>query len=309
MPLRLEGLEVVLTGGFATLGRAEARALLSSAGARVVDSVSPGTDLVFYGGPGAGKLIEAEVLGVPAWSERAMLDALGVLPPVEVEGPLSDFAGRWGRMVGELRVDPRVHLLNAHLGLPASEEELDRIEARALAPLPLALRNLYRQANGATLAWCARGAENPGLLNGPLTPERVMELGVPMGGCVCLLPLEDLFSDDTPISWGDDAPTIRLGERELDASRFHAALRVFDSFSMQRVMAIWLERRTGEHEVVMGDEYGARFTHSRRTDVECYIKAILDTRGAVDVRRVMFQSDADGLARDRIIWPQPHTQF
>ena len=71
-----EGKKVVVTGTLTKLKRAEAKALLTAAGAKVSGSVSSKTDYLIVGADAGSKLDKAVELGVPVLSE-AVLDALG----------------------------------------------------------------------------------------------------------------------------------------------------------------------------------------------------------------------------------------
>jgi NAD-dependent DNA ligase len=77
MALDVRGKTVVLTGTFSGLDRREASAALAAAGARVTESVSANTDMVFAGVAAGSKLARAEALGVPVHDEEALLAALG----------------------------------------------------------------------------------------------------------------------------------------------------------------------------------------------------------------------------------------
>lgn len=71
------GKTVVLTGTFARLTRAEAKARLIAQGAKVAGSVSAKTEYVVAGTEAGSKLKNAEALGVPVLSEEAFLAHLG----------------------------------------------------------------------------------------------------------------------------------------------------------------------------------------------------------------------------------------
>lgn len=71
-----EGKTVVVTGTLTKLKRAEAKALLTAAGAKVTGSVSSKTDYLIVGEDAGSKLTKALDLGVPVLSET-VLDALG----------------------------------------------------------------------------------------------------------------------------------------------------------------------------------------------------------------------------------------
>lgn len=68
----LTGKNVVLTGKFATLKRAEAEAALTSLGARVSDSISKSTDILFAGDRAGSKLARAAQLGVAVHDEATL---------------------------------------------------------------------------------------------------------------------------------------------------------------------------------------------------------------------------------------------
>lgn len=78
----IKGKTVVLTGEFRKLKRAEGREKLAKLGARVTDSVSSKTDLVFAGADAGSKLDKAHALGIRVLDEAALLALLaGKAPP------------------------------------------------------------------------------------------------------------------------------------------------------------------------------------------------------------------------------------
>src|SRR4051794_39511540 len=68
----LHGRTVVLTGTFTGLSRAEAKRGLEALGARVSDSVSSKTDLVFVGTGAGGDADAAVARGVPVYDEAVL---------------------------------------------------------------------------------------------------------------------------------------------------------------------------------------------------------------------------------------------
>ena len=74
----LSGKTVVFTGTLQTMGRAEAKALAESLGAKVAGSVSKKTDYVVVGADAGSKAAKAQELGVTTLSEEAWRDLAGV---------------------------------------------------------------------------------------------------------------------------------------------------------------------------------------------------------------------------------------
>jgi NAD-dependent DNA ligase len=78
------GLQVVLTGGLASMSRDEAGAKLEALGAKIAGSVSKKTSLVVAGEAAGSKLAKAQELGIEIWDEAQLLAFLtqhGVLEP------------------------------------------------------------------------------------------------------------------------------------------------------------------------------------------------------------------------------------
>jgi len=71
------GKTVVITGGFESMSRDEAREALKEAGAKVTDSVSKKTDLVVVGENPGSKFDKAVSLGIPTADEKELLRLLG----------------------------------------------------------------------------------------------------------------------------------------------------------------------------------------------------------------------------------------
>ncbi len=71
-----EGKTIVLTGTFVTMKRAEAKTVLTDAGAKVSGSVSSNTDLLIHGEKAGSKLTKAKNLGVELMTEHEMVALL-----------------------------------------------------------------------------------------------------------------------------------------------------------------------------------------------------------------------------------------
>jgi len=72
------GKRIVLTGTLDGFERTELKEMLESLGARVTGSVSKKTDLVIAGESPGSKLDQARTLGIEAWDESALIEALPV---------------------------------------------------------------------------------------------------------------------------------------------------------------------------------------------------------------------------------------
>ena len=72
----LTGKTVVLTGTLSTMTRDEAKAHLSSLGAKVTGSVSKATDIVIVGKNPGSKIKRAVALGITIWDEAEFLNAV-----------------------------------------------------------------------------------------------------------------------------------------------------------------------------------------------------------------------------------------
>jgi DNA ligase (NAD+) len=74
--LPLSGKTFVLTGTLASMSRDEAKSRLEALGAKVAGSVSKKTDCVVAGEEAGSKLIRAQELNVPVWSETELIQQL-----------------------------------------------------------------------------------------------------------------------------------------------------------------------------------------------------------------------------------------
>jgi DNA ligase (NAD+) len=71
--LPLTGQTCVITGTLSSMGRADAKVILQSLGAKVAGSVSAKTHFLVAGEKAGSKLTKANELGVTVWDEDAML--------------------------------------------------------------------------------------------------------------------------------------------------------------------------------------------------------------------------------------------
>ena len=69
----IDGVNVVLTGGLASMSRDEAGAKLEALGAKVSGSVSKKTGIVIAGEAAGSKLAKAQELGIEIWDEAKLL--------------------------------------------------------------------------------------------------------------------------------------------------------------------------------------------------------------------------------------------
>lgn len=105
------GKTVVLTGKFATLKRAEAEAALTALGAKVSDSISRTTDVLFAGDKAGAKLAKATQLGITIHDEATLAALLAGAQPApappppdaaasSIVTPVSAFAGKSVALTG-----------------------------------------------------------------------------------------------------------------------------------------------------------------------------------------------------------------
>ena len=71
-----EGKTIVVTGTLPTMGRKEATELLESYGAKVAGSVSKKTSFVLAGEAAGSKLVKAQQLGIPVYTEEEVLQMI-----------------------------------------------------------------------------------------------------------------------------------------------------------------------------------------------------------------------------------------
>jgi hypothetical protein len=90
------GKTIALTGTFATMKRADATAMLTTVGAKVVGSVSKTTDLLIHGEDAGSKITRARALGVVIMSEHEMVAALttSASAPAALAGASEKLAAR-----------------------------------------------------------------------------------------------------------------------------------------------------------------------------------------------------------------------
>ncbi len=86
----LEGKNVVLTGKFATLKRAEAEAALTALGAKVSDSISRSTDILFAGDKAGSKLAKAAQFNVAIHDEATLAAVLAGVPAARPAEPAAE---------------------------------------------------------------------------------------------------------------------------------------------------------------------------------------------------------------------------
>src|SRR5262245_23424656 len=78
--MNIKGKIVVLTGEFQRMKRAEASSKLTKMGAKVTDSVSAKTEVLFAGRAAGSKLDKAKALGIQILDEEALIAVLNGKP-------------------------------------------------------------------------------------------------------------------------------------------------------------------------------------------------------------------------------------
>jgi hypothetical protein len=133
----LKGKSVVLTGTFERVSRADATARLAALGARVTDSVSKKTDLVFAGAKAGSKADKARTLGIPVLGEAELVAALERVVPAGDGGEHGGFPFRYfGHAPSDWR-DRLLWMLRFHKPWPTmSEAEREGVAACVAAAFP-----------------------------------------------------------------------------------------------------------------------------------------------------------------------------
>jgi hypothetical protein len=179
---------------------------------------------------------------------------------------------RFLSMMDRVAAHPSVRVLHRHVFPAAPEAEMVSVERDLGLALPVALRRLYREANGFQFTWIHRQNKTEVRLpaSGPLDPLYTDELDVEPTGCINLVPLAVAF---------------RGAAR--DGRHFDEGVCPFDWFSFYNDVS-FDRLRPGMPLLLADGHHDGRFD-SFLTDAESYLEFLLFTAGHVEARRVFYK--------------------
>jgi len=150
----------------------------------------------------------------------------------------------------------------------------------------------YTQCNGAQLVWIRK--DNPDfdpaqhtLSPHPLPWLQLWQADYPYDGAVMLLPFEVTFGEnwENRVWFQQEAlyTTTYLG-RTLSMLDFKRHIHPFDAFSKYYTVSICTLDESRPGTLLLGQDYGADYTSSKRLDWETYLNLIIDTQGNIQAR-------------------------
>ncbi len=291
--MELQGKKVVVTGVFAQLERSQVEAQLAARGARVIGSVSKNTDMLFVGTKPGSKLAAAKKLGIPMFSERDLIALLGG----KAKPGKTDFLRRLERMLETLESHPDIQVVWSYVAPPASPATIASVEAKYGALDP-AITRFYSQCDGFAFLWFAKSNESfdPKKHKRRTSRPKQSDIGGDYhnaDGAAFIHPIKDTFvtadwKDRYYFDWMSNDDKQRFAKRDYPLLDFSKSIRIFDSFSMYNMAAFITAADRTNPPVVLGDDHGACWTDSKRTDFDSYIETVLATYGSIEARRRLF---------------------
>lgn len=293
-----QGKKVVLTGSFESMTRNEMKQKLKDLGANISNSVSKNTDFLIAGAAAGSKLAKAEKLGTKILTENELLKAIGIETNTAklLTGPLSDFKERFMSLVKELRANPDIDVLYYNIGKPASDNKISRVEKYLDAELHPAIKNFYKQCDGASLIWIYKDNEdkNRVRIQAPNNGYCIEDNGL-CEGCLNIFPITNTFITNNweghnyfnDADYNEDSKEF-LDNKDLTELSFAKRLKIFDYYYFYKMMAFYVEKGNGNPPIVMGDDHGACWTDSYLIDFESYIELILANKMHRDSRSRFF---------------------
>lgn len=283
---------VVFTGTFAGATREELRAAAAALGARVVDSVTRKTDLVFVGDDAGAKHARALELGVriatPVELEALLAGARSATGSSATEisrttatvgvaraRPLAAFIERFDAMVATLRAHPDVKILNVWKGAPVSEERISAAEVKLGAKLPEDVKAFYRQCDGLVLAWDDKKADGHDEAYGKFIEKSAWvdayaaaNFDARLTGSFNVLPFEEMLfhADWSEQFWFD--------WMKGDMLTFHRDMRIVDYYYFFYLAGLQMTK-PAEAKVYIGDDHGACFDDHKPRSFETYMERAL----------------------------------
>jgi hypothetical protein len=244
--------------------REEVARLLTAHGATVLheyDAADDGADFDFYLGGLA--LMSGEAFDRPVIFEEELC------VPLPVADELAWFKPRlWAMLRGLLR-HPAVVVNRFSVGLPNTEDELVRIEARLGRPLPRLLRAFYLQVGELQLLWAYRdeaaSVAGEGMWN--------IDDNDSHQGDINIWPLQVVLEGE----WTSEEYGITPGLTENQ--------KLFDYYSEYHQMAI----EVGNDEdprLPLGEDYGACFDYAKPIRFSDYLSVLLHTYGFKERERL-----------------------
>ncbi|MCB9762356.1 MAG: hypothetical protein H6739_21345 [Alphaproteobacteria bacterium] len=273
---------VAVSGRFPDFSKAELEILLRARGAwQVTNTASKDTFAMLSAEATGKKPDKARELGVPILLPEDVRAALGA--------PLEGYRERLAFRIA----DRPNYYKNAvlHIGDPASDALIARIEERIGFPLPEAARNLYRQLDGISWLWTIPKLQDT--VDAPLPWNEAChqdgELWRRLAdlqkhnksrftmGLICIPPAETVFFEQWDgRMFSSDAygpkDTVKVGTRKLKAKEFFRNLFIFDAFHGYYQAGLWADPEEQTFNIVYGSDYGADWTWCKPIPFEIYME-------------------------------------
>jgi hypothetical protein len=283
---------VLVSPNLLTLSAADARKLVEASGAALHAAPQPDTNLVLIAGPddplvSLGYPEGLELVDGDA-EECVFVDEAGIFTlagrpgaPAQVPGPLGDWVARLDAKIAQLRAHPDIQIVSYAAGPPVSEARIAAAEQKLGGKLPVAMANLYRQADGLSLLWIDKKwpyHEEHGEVT-PLAHRRahykeVISLESRLQGCINILPFEAMLWGQ---SWEDE---IWFDHMEGDELAFAKGLRVIDYYNFYNMAALGIHPDLASAQIHIGGDHGASFSDVEPMSAEDYFEHVLARAGA-----------------------------
>jgi hypothetical protein len=209
---------------------------------------------------------------------------------------VSKYKGRFEALLGEVRNNPALEVVEYTVHPPAEEKALRAVEKKLGAALAPAIRDFYSEMNGLKLRWRVKPLlpmpETKALrkLTAKDYPVEIAEPATSPYACINLIPIEESIVNQ---SWpqlealvGPEPIDYRGKDRTLE--EFQQQVKPFDLFHREWVMAFVIEEGVGDPDVILLTEGFMHWELSRITRFESYIEMLLVTRGISAAREKIY---------------------
>jgi hypothetical protein len=187
---------------------------------------------------------------------------------------MNDIRTRFERLFASLRQTPHIEVLDAEIGPPTNEEDIQVVLQRTKGQLPTGVENFYRSVGWVSLEWRHKLKE---IAAGDLSDQ----------GFVRILPIKEVFDEWEGVIWWEESEEESDEDDEAAELQDFRSVKPFDMFVPEACVAfIQPPPRRGSNDKLWGQpsehvafHYFGEELYTTRYSFDEYIDRLIASRG------------------------------